>query len=60
MVSGLNIVTMLTVFACEQANLSTTYLSFCCQTMIFAFGSQTLDIGMQQLPVGSRKLDAIH
>ena len=58
MVSGLNLVTVLTVFAYKQANLSTTYLNFCYQIVMFANGSQNLDIGSQMLPVGSQKLDA--
>ena len=60
MVSGLNIVTVLTVFAYKQANLSTTYLNFCHQIVIFAFGSQISDIGSQKLPVRSQNLDASH
>ena len=50
----------LTVFAYKQANLSTTYLNFCYQIVIFAFGSQISDIGSQKLPVCSQNLDASH
>ena len=61
MVSGLNIVTVLTVFAYKQANLSTTYLNFCYQIIvIFVFGSQISDIGSQKLPVRSQNVDASH
>ena len=58
MVSGPNIVTVLNVIAYEQVYLSTTYLNFCYQIVIVAFGSQILDIGSQKLPVGSQHLDA--
>ena len=60
MVSGLNIVTVPTVFAYKQANLSTTYLNFCYQIVIFAFGSQISDIGSQKLPVRSQNLNMSH
>ena len=61
MVSELNIVTVLTVFAYKQANLSTTYLIYCYQIIvIFAFVSQISDIGSQKLPVRSQNLDASH
>ena len=61
MVSELNVVTVLTVFAYKQAKLSTTYLIYCYQIIvIFAFGSQISDIGSQKLPVCSQNLDASH
>ena len=60
MVSGLNVVTASAVFAYGQVDLSTTYLNFCYQIMIFVFDSRILDIGRRKLPVGSQKLDASH